>query len=42
MEHIIVFHADSVDHGISVNIMSSYFEYLLNHLADFDQIGMGI
>ena len=41
VEHI-VFRADSVDNDISVSIMSSCFEYLLSHLADFDQIGMGI
>ena len=41
MEHI-VFRSDSVDIDINVSIMSSCFEYLLNHLADFDQIGMGI
>ena len=41
VEHI-VFRADSVDIDISLSIMSSCLEYLLNHLADFDQIGMGI
>ena len=41
VEHI-VFHANSVDIDISVSKMSSCFEYFLDHLADFDQIGMGI